>query len=125
MNKLLNISELSNLLNLTHAKSKKPSNHILRYWEKEFIQIKPTFLRNRRYYSEKQVNIIKLIKFLIKDKGVTIKGVKIILKKGINNLDDYNSYGLKADYLKSEIKLKSKLILEKINKLKHGKKNTR
>ena len=118
MSKLINISQLANLLNLVNSKTKKPSNHILRYWEKEFKQIKPVILKNRRYYSEKQINIIKLIKFLLKDKGMTINGVKNVLKSDINSLDDYNSYSLKADYLKENIKIKSKTILEKINKLK-------
>ena len=58
MNKLLNISELSKLLNLTNVKTKKPSNHILRYWEREFKQIRPTIIRNRRYYSKKQIEIV-------------------------------------------------------------------
>ena len=118
MSKLINISQLANLLNLVHSKSKKPSNHILRYWEKEFKQIKPVILKNRRYYSEKQINVIKLIKFLLKDKGMTINGVKNVLKSDINSLDDYNSYSLKADYLKENLKVKSKTILEKIKKLK-------
>ena len=118
MSKLINISQLANLLNLVNSKTKKPSNHILRYWEKEFKQIKPVILKNRRYYSEKQINIIKLIKFLLKDKGMTINGVKNVLKSDINSLDDYNSYSLKADYLKENIKTKSKNILEKIKKLK-------
>ena len=125
MKRLLNISELSELLNLTNKKTNKPSNYILRYWEKEFTQIKPTILKNRRYYTSKQVEIIKLIKFLLKDKGMTIKGVKIILKSNINTLDDYNSFSLKADYQKEKIKFKSKLILEKLKKIKqYGKKNT-
>ena len=123
MVKLINISQLANLLNLVNSKTKKPSNYILRYWEKEFKQIKPVILKNRRYYSEKQIDTIKLIKFLLKDKGMTINGVKNILKSEINSLDDYNSYSLKADYLKENIKIKSKTILEKINKLKkNGKK---
>jgi len=116
--KLINITELSTLLNLINSKTRKPSNYILRYWEKEFKQIKPTIIKNRRYYSEKQVNNIKLIKFLLKDKGMTVNGVKNLLKSNINSLDDYNSYSLKADYLKKNIKDKTKNILEKINKLK-------
>ena len=119
MAKLINISQLANLLDLINSKTKKPSNYILRYWEKEFKQIKPVILKNRRYYSEKQVNIIKLIKFLLKEKGMTINGVKNILKSDINNLDDYNSYSLKADYFRENIKVKSKTILEKIKKLKN------
>ena len=123
MEKLINISQLTKLLNLVNSKTKKPSNYILRYWEKEFKQIKPMILKNRRYYSEKQISIIKLIKFLLKDKGMTINGVKNVLKSNINSLDDYNSYSLKADYLKENIKIKSKTILEKIKKLKkNGKK---
>jgi len=118
MVKLINISQLANLLNLVNSKTKKPSNYVLRYWEKEFKQIKPIILKNRRYYSEKQIDIIRLIKFLLKDKGMTINGVKNILKSDINSLDDYNSYSLKAEYLKENIKVKSKTILEKIKKLK-------
>ena len=118
MVKLINISQLASLLNLVNSKTKKPSNYILRYWEKEFKQIKPIILKNRRYYSDKQINIIKLIKFLLKDKGMTIKGVKNILKSNINSLDDYNSYSLRTDYLKEDIKIKSKTILEKIKRLK-------
>ena len=119
MVKLINISQLANLLNLVNSKTKKPSNYILRYWEKEFKQIKPVILKNRRYYSEKQIDIVKLIKFLLKDKGMTINGVKNILRSDINSLDDYNSYSLKTDYLKENIKVKSKIILEKIKKLKN------
>ena len=125
MEKLINISQLSKLLNLVNLKTKKPSNYILRYWEKEFKQIKPIILKNRRYYSEKQISIIKLIKFLLKDKGMTINGVKNVLKSNINSLDDYDLYSLKADYHKKNIKNKSRIILEKIKKIKkYGKKNS-
>ena len=125
MNKLINISEASKLLNLINSSNKKPKNYILRYWEKEFKQIKPKFINKRRYYTSSQIEVIKLIKFLLKDKGMTIPGVKNIMKLNINNLDDYNSYRLKAEYYKNTFKKKSKLILEKVKKLKHyGKKNT-
>ena len=125
MDKLINISEVAKLLNIINVKTNKPSNYILRYWEKEFKQNKPIIIKNRRYYSEKQINIIKLIKFLLKDKGMTIAGVKKVLKLNINSLDDYNSYSLKADYHKKIIKDKSKKILDKIKNLKeYGKKNS-
>jgi DNA-binding transcriptional MerR regulator len=125
MIKLLNIADLAKKLNLINHKTKKPLNYILRYWEKEFKQVKPTKIRNRRYYSQKQVETIKLIKFLLKDKGMTINGVKNVLKTKINSLDDYDSYSLKADYLKDNLKSKSKTLLEKVKKLKiYGKKNS-
>ena len=125
MNKLISISELSKMLNLVDPKTKKPLNHVLRYWEKEFSSIRPKKINNRRYYSAKQVEIIKMIKFLLKDKGMTILGVKNILNLNINKLDGDNDHGLKADYYRSLLKIKSKAVLEKINRLKnYGKKNS-
>ena len=125
MNKLINISEMAKTINLVDPKSKKPLNHILRYWEKEFKEIKPKKINNRRYYSAKQIEIIKMIKFLLKSEGMTILGVKNLLKLRINKLDGNNIPSLSTDYYKKYIKSKSKIILEKINKIKHnGKKNS-
>ena len=125
MSKLINISELSKKLRIIHPKDNKPMNYILRYWEKEFKQIKPKIINNRRYYSEDQVEIIKLIKYLLKDKGMTIKGAKIVLNSKINKLDEYNYDSLKANYYKLNIKEKSnKLLIRLKNLKKYGKKNT-
>ena len=121
--KFIKISELSTLLNFVDRKKNKPLNHTLRYWEKEFKQIRPKFINKQRYYDNNQVEIIKLIKFLIKDKGMTINGVKTVLNSKINKLDDYNSNSLKATYLKINIETKTKKILNRLNKLKsYGKK---
>ena len=110
--------------NLTN-KDKKPLNYILRYWEKEFSQIKPKIINKRRYYSKEQVEIFKLIKYFLKNQGLTINGVKNILNSKINKLDDYNYNSLKASYLKNEFKTKSKKILSRLNRLKkYGKKNS-
>ncbi len=125
MNKLIGISQVSKILNLVDPISKKPLNHILRYWENEFKEIKPKKINNRRYYSPKQVQIIKMIKFLLKNKGMTISGVKNILKLAPNSLDVDNIHSLKADYHKTILKTKSKNLLDKINKIKnYGKKNS-
>ena len=125
MEKLINISQLSELLNFINPKTKKPSNHIIRYWEKEFKQINPIIINKRRYYSKKQIDIIKLVKFLLKDKGLTIKGVKSMLNSKINTLDDNELYSLKNDFHKENMKNKSKSILEKIKKIKkYGRKNS-
>ena len=125
MNKLINISQLSKILDLIDPKSEKPQNHILRYWESEFKELKPKKINKRRYYSEKQVEIAKMIKFLLKNKGMTILGVKNLLKSNINKLDDDNSHSLKANIYKDIIKTKSKSLLEKIKKIKsYGKKNS-
>ena len=125
MTKYISISELSKLLDLINRSNNKPLNHIIRYWEKEFKQIKPKIINNRRYYSYDQVEIIKKIKFLLKNKGMTINGVKKILDIKGFKLDDDNSNSLKKDYYKNLIKNKSKLLLEKVKKIKkHGKKNS-
>ena len=125
MSKLINISEASKQLNLIDKISQKPLNHILRYWEKEFKEIKPKKINNRRYYTSEQFEILKMIKFLLKNKGMTISGVKTLLKSKINKLDDTNNLSLKAEYYRSNIKTKSKLLLKKIKKINsYGKKNS-
>ena len=125
MSKFFKISEVSVYLDLVNPLSKKPLNHILRYWEKEFRQLKPKKINNRRYYSTEQVEIIKKIKFLVKNRGMTISGAKKLLNLNINKLDDYDLDSLKADYYKIALKNKSKNLLNKIKNLKkYGKKNT-
>ena len=125
MSKFFNISEVSKKINLINPVTKRPLNYILRFWEKEFIQIRPKKINNRRYYSAKQVETIKMIKFLLKNKGMTISGVKNLLKVNINRLDDLNHHSLKQDYYKISLKNKSKIILEKLKKIRnYGKKNS-
>ena len=125
MEKLINISELAIELDLVNQKNKKPLNHVLRYWEKQFSQIKPKIINKRRYYSKEQVEIFKMIKYFLKNQGLTINGVKNILNSKINKLDDYNYNSLKASYLKNKFKTKSEKILSKLNRLKkYGKKNS-
>jgi DNA-binding transcriptional MerR regulator len=114
-NNFISISELAKKLNLINKKNGKPSTHTIRFWESQFNQLKPTILRgNRRYYSNKDVEKISLIKFLLKDQGLTISGAKKVLNTNINNLDDYNSSSIKATYFKKQIKIKSKELLKKI-----------
>ena len=125
MNKFLSISDLSIKLNLINQKTKKPLNHVLRYWEKEFREIRPKKINNRRYYSSEQVELIKMIKFLLKNKGLTISGVKEFMKNDVNKLDVTNFNSLKAEYYKKSLKAKSKKLLKKIRELKqYGKKNS-
>ena len=117
-NELINISKTAKLVGLIDKKNSKPLTHTLRFWESKFHQIKPTILSgNRRYYAKKDIEVIKLIKFLLKDQGLTIDGAKKILNSKVNSLDDYNSSSIKAKYLKENIKLKSKSLLNKVRKL--------
>ena len=83
------ISEVAELLNLINPNTGKVSTHTLRFWEKEFKQIKPKiFAGNRRYYDKNTIEILKEIKFLLKDKGLTIKGVKKHLLNDESDLDE-------------------------------------
>ena len=124
--KLITISALAQKLKLINKKTGKSLTHTLRFWEKKFTQIKPTKLNsNRRLYSVKQVKLIVFINYLLKDKGLSIENAKNILKKNINNLDDYHLSSIKVDYIKKNLKEKSIKILNKIKKFKEdGKKNT-
>ena len=125
MRKLTNISELSKILDLVDPITKKPLNHTIRFWETQFKVIKPKRINNRRYYTSNQVEIIKIIKFLLKNRGMTILGVKNLFNFNRNELDDPNSDSLKAEYYKNLLKLKSKVLRDKIIKIKsYGKKNS-
>ncbi len=125
MNKLVNISELCIILDMIDPINKKPLNHVLRYWEKEFNEIKPKKINNRRYYSPRDIEIIRIIKFYLKDQKMTIKGVKNILKNNINDLDDSKRLVYRNQYYKDLFKNKSKSLLSKIKKIRnYGKKNS-
>ncbi len=89
--------------------------HTLRYWEKQFKEIKPVIRAGkRRYYSENDLKTIKLIKFLLKDKGMTIDGAKRILKnKNGDKLDLNINKSINNSSLKN-----NKAIKEKLNKIK-------
>ena len=110
------ISEVAELLNLINPKTGKVSTHALRFWEKEFKQIKPKILAgNRRYYDLKAIKILKKIKFLLKDKGMTIKGVKKHLINSKSDLDEINNITINT---KNILKVKLKNISNIIKQLK-------
>ena len=122
MKKLSTISEVCEILGLIKTKTKKPLNYVIRYWEKEFKQIKPTIINKRRYYSFKDIKIIQNIKFYLKDQKMTIAGVKLILNTNRKKLDDLNRVVYRDSY-KFLLKNKSKKLLSKVNNLKkYGKK---
>ena len=122
MKKLSTISKVCEILGLIDPKTNKPLNYILRYWEKEFKQIKPKIINRRRYYSFKDIEIIKNIKFYLKDQKMTIEGVKLILNTKGKKLDGFDRVVYRENY-KFFLKDKSKKLLSKIKSLKkYGKK---
>ena len=123
--KLLNISELSIKLGLISKQNKKPLNHILRFWETKFKQLKPLILAGRRrYYTLKDVETAKMIFFLLKEQGMTINGAKKTMNENIKHLDDTKTSSIKATYYENEINKKTKNILNRIKKIKWQKKHT-
>jgi len=108
------ISEVAELLNLINSKTGKVSTHTLRFWEKEFKQIKPKiFAGKRRYYDIQTIEILKNIKYLLKDKGMTIKGVKNHLLNGESKLDVSSNTSINTkNILKKRLNKISKIIKE-------------
>ena len=106
------IGEVAKLLNLKSKKSKSLSTHTIRFWEKEFKQIKPKiFNGNRRYYDEKNIQILKKVHFLLKNQGMTIYGVKKILNDKVAlKLDQNQNNSIKTNNLKIKINKISNLI---------------
>jgi len=99
------IGEVAKILDLKSNKKGFLPTHIIRFWETQFKQIKPKILNsNRRYYDENTINILKKVKFLLKEQGMTIKGVKKILSnEGSLELDEMADKSIKAENLKNKL----------------------
>ena len=113
------IGEVTNILGLKSKTKDASPTHILRFWEKEFKQIKPKiFNGNRRYYDAKNVELLKKINFLLKEQGMTIKGVKKILKnKEPLKLDESLNSHIYTSNLKNKL-IKISNTLKDLKKLK-------
>ena len=106
------IGEVVKILNLKNKSGQKSPTHTIRFWESEFKQIKPKLLNgNRRYYDKANIDLLKKIKFLLKDQGMTINGVKKLLNSGhSNNLDEISNKTIRSDNLRNKITVISKII---------------
>ena len=114
------IGEVTKELGLINQKTGRIQTHTIRYWETQFKQIKPAIRAGkRRYYSTKVFKIIKYVKFLLKEKGLTINGAKKILNMTkTDSLDDLMNISINSQDLdrtrviKNKIKNISKIIKE-------------
>ena len=115
------IGEVARILNLVNKKNGNLNTHTIRFWEKQFKQIKPKILAGkRRYYDQYSIDVLKKIKFLLKDQGMTINGVKKLFNTNkVLNLDELLNNFISSDNIKIKSKLKniSKLVKD-IKKLK-------
>ena len=106
------IGEVAKILNLKSNKKGELPTHIIRFWETQFKQIKPKILNSsRRYYDEKCINLLKKVKFLLKEQGMTINGVKKILNAEQSlELDEMANNSIKADNLRNKLVKISKIV---------------
>ena len=109
------IGEVAKILDLVNKKNGSLSTHTIRFWEKEFKNIKPRILTGRRrYYDNSTIETLRKIKFLLKNQGMTIKGVKKVLNTSASfNLDDLSNKSINMNnnlVLKKKISKISKLI---------------
>ena len=121
------IGEVARQLNLIDKKTGQLQTHTIRYWETQFRQIKPTVMAGRRrYYSNKNIKILSFIKSLLKEKGLTINGVKKLLEgKNLESIDDSVNFGVYKSTNKSTKIIKEKLkniskIIKDLKKIKNG-----
>ena len=115
------IGEVAKILNLVNQKNGNLNTHTIRFWEKEFKQVKPKiFAGKRRYYDQKSILLLQKIHFLLKDHGMTINGVKKLLNSNKSlKLDEIQNNSISDDNLKIKSKLKKILNLAKeLKKLK-------
>ena len=108
------IGEVAKILKLQVNKKGILPTHIIRFWETQFKQIKPKILNsNRRYYDEKTINVLKKVKYLLKEQGMTINGVKKILNSEVSlKLDEVANKSIKAENLKNKLVKISRIIKE-------------
>ena len=114
------IGEVAKILNLVNKKKGTLNTHTIRFWEKEFKQIKPIILNgNRRYYNNETIEVLKKVKYLLKDQGMTINGAKKVLNSDKSlKLDELPKNSINANYsIKNKLKNISNLI-KQIKKLK-------
>ena len=121
------IGEVAKELDLVDKKTGLLQTHTIRYWETQFKQIRPVIRAGkRRYYSLKDLELIKYIKFLLKEKGLKISGVKKMLNDSQSysiddpiNLSVYKPSLKTTKVIKDRIKNISKIIRE-LKNLKNG-----
>ena len=114
------IGEVAKILDLVNKKKGTLNTHTIRFWEKEFKQIRPKILNgNRRYYNNNTIEVLKKVQYLLKDQGMTINGAKKVLNSDKSlKLDELPNNSINAEYyIKNKIKNISNLI-KQIKKLK-------
>jgi len=114
------IGEVAKILDLVNKKKGTLNTHTIRFWEKEFKQIKPKILNgNRRYYNFHTIKVLRKVKYLLKDQGMTINGAKKVLNSDKSlKLDELPNNSINVDYSIINKLKKISDIIKQIKKLK-------
>ncbi len=108
--KYKSIGEVAEILNLINKKKGTLSTHTIRFWERQFKQLKPKiFTGNRRYYDKDSIDTLKRIKYLLKDKGMTLNGAKKALNSENSDVDEFHNTTIKQ----------KKIFISKVKKIKN------
>tara|TARA_B110000971_G_scaffold168750_1_gene173183 strand:- start:265 stop:639 length:375 start_codon:yes stop_codon:yes gene_type:complete len=106
------IGEVAKILDLVNKKKGTLNTHTIRFWEKEFKQVKPRILNgNRRYYNNATIEVLKKIKYLLKEQGMTINGAKKVLNSNrLFKLDELQNNSINTINIKNKLKKISNII---------------
>ena len=108
------IGQVAEILSSNSKNGKLIETHTIRFWEKKFKQIKPKILDGkRRYYDTKNIELLKKVHFLLKEKGMTINGAKKALDNQVPlKLDEISNQTIKKINLKNKLSKISNIIKE-------------
>jgi DNA-binding transcriptional MerR regulator len=90
------ISEVAEMLNVNQSN--------LRFWEKEFKQLKPK--RNdkgTRFYTQEDINVLKKIMFLVNEQKLTLAGAKKRLAQRIDSLEKQHQLVERLKFVREEL----------------------
>ena len=106
------IGEVAEILSSNSKNGKLIETHTIRFWEKKFKQIKPrVFDGKRRYYDTKNIELLKKVHFLLKEKGMTINGaIKALDNQEPLKLDEISNQTIKKTNLKNKLSKISNII---------------
>ena len=106
------IGEVAEILSSNSKNGKLIETHTIRFWEKKFKQIKPRVLDGkRRYYDTKNIELLKKVHFLLKEKGMTINGaIKALDNQEPLKLDEISNQTIKKVDLKNKLSKISNII---------------
>ena len=113
------IGEVAKIIGLKSKKGQLLPTHTIRFWEKQFKQVKPMILNgNRRYYDKKNIELLKKIHFLLKEQGMTILlSHKLLNSNHSNELDEISNKSIRTNNLRNKISNISQIIKD-LKKLK-------